>query len=119
MASAPLCAGGKTIRVLPTSEVLQGPAGIERVGPASAGWEYFGFLGCNGAGKTTTIKTLMGLLRSDSGTAEVFGVPVTEDKELYPYMTLEQLIRFTRPFFPKSREDLEQRLSSRSNAATG
>ena len=60
----------------------------------------FGFLGRNGAGKTTTIKTLMGLLRADSGGAQVFGSPVTdadrsveirrrigfvtEDKELYP-----------------------------------
>jgi ABC-2 type transport system ATP-binding protein len=85
----------------------------------------FGFLGRNGAGKTTTIKTLMGLLRSDSGTARVFGIPVTdadrsieirrrigfvtEDKELYPYMTVEQIIRFTRPFFPKWRDDLERR----------
>ena len=34
---------------------------------------------------------------------------VTEDKELYPYMTVEQIIRFTRPFFPKWRRDLEQR----------
>jgi ABC-2 type transport system ATP-binding protein len=85
----------------------------------------FGFLGRNGAGKTTTIKTLMGLLRSDSGSASVFGIPaedenrsvdirrrigfVTEDKELYPYMTVEQIIRFTRPLFPKWRDDLEQR----------
>ena len=85
----------------------------------------FGFLGRNGAGKTTTIKTLMGLLRADSGSAHVFGSPVTdadrsadirrrigfvtEDKELYPYMTVEQVIRFTRPLFPKWRHDLERR----------
>jgi len=85
----------------------------------------FGFLGRNGAGKTTTIKTLMRLLKPDSGEARVFGLPVnhpsnsleirrrvgfvTEDKELYPYMTVEQIIRFTRPFFPKWRSDLEQR----------
>jgi len=85
----------------------------------------FGFLGRNGAGKTTTIKTLMGLLRADSGSAHVFGRPVgdadrsaeirrrigfvTEDKELYPYMTVEEIIRFTRPLFPKWRSDLERR----------
>jgi ABC-2 type transport system ATP-binding protein len=85
----------------------------------------FGFLGRNGAGKTTTIKTLMGLLRPDSGSARVFGIPVadadrsieirrrigfvTEDKELYPYMTVEQIVGFTRPFFPKWRDDLERR----------
>jgi lantibiotic transport system ATP-binding protein len=39
----------------------------------------FGFLGRNGAGKTTTIKTLMGLLRPDSGSASVFGIPVRDE----------------------------------------
>ncbi|MGH9656634.1 MAG: ABC transporter ATP-binding protein, partial [Bryobacteraceae bacterium] len=83
----------------------------------------FGFLGRNGAGKTTTIKILMGILKADAGAARLFGMPVSdpatgikarrrigfvaEDKELYPYMTVEQMIRFTRPFFPKWRMDLE------------
>jgi ABC-2 type transport system ATP-binding protein len=85
----------------------------------------FGFLGRNGAGKTTTIKLLMGMLKPDGGTASMFGLPlsdhrasiearrrigfVTEDKELYPYMTVEQIIRFTRPFFSTWRSGLEQR----------
>jgi ABC-2 type transport system ATP-binding protein len=85
----------------------------------------FGFLGRNGAGKTTTIKLLMGMLQVDAGSAQVFGMPITdgraatkvrerigfvaEDKELYPFMTVEQVIRFTRPFFPGWRGDLEQR----------
>ena len=85
----------------------------------------YGFLGRNGAGKTTTIKTLMGLLRADSGEAQVFGTQVIdadssvelrrrigfvmEDKELYPYMTVEQMLRFVRGFFPKWRTDLEKR----------
>ncbi len=85
----------------------------------------FGFLGRNGAGKTTTIKTLMGMIRADSGSVRIFGTDVadparniesrrrigfvTEGKELYPYMTVDQIIRFTRPFFPKWRDDLERR----------
>ncbi|HEX4170599.1 MAG TPA: ABC transporter ATP-binding protein [Bryobacteraceae bacterium] len=85
----------------------------------------FGFLGRNGAGKSTTIKLLMGMLKADGGSAELFGLPiadppsatkarqrvgyVAEDKELYPYMTVDQVIRFTQPFFPKWRRDLEQR----------
>ena len=32
-----------------------------------------GFLGPNGSGKTTTIRMLLGLIRADSGTAELFG----------------------------------------------
>src|SRR5215207_6130165 len=35
--------------------------------------EVHGFLGPNGAGKSTTIRILLGLLRSDSGTATVLG----------------------------------------------
>lgn len=85
----------------------------------------FGFLGRNGAGKTTTIKLLMGMLMPHGGTANVFGSPVAdektavaarrrigfvaEEKALYPYMTVQQVIQFTRPFFPKWRTDLEQR----------
>ena len=36
--------------------------------------EVFGFLGPNGAGKTTTIRTLMALLRADSGVARIAGM---------------------------------------------
>ena len=96
--------------------------GLDLAVPAGS---IFGFLGRNGAGKTTTIKTLLGLLHADSGSAHIFGLPVgdadrsvpirrrvgfvTEDKELYPYMTVGQAIHFTRPFFPKWRSDLERR----------
>ncbi|HKT26292.1 MAG TPA: ABC transporter ATP-binding protein [Terriglobales bacterium] len=97
-------------------------AGLNLRVPAGS---IFGFLGRNGAGKTTTIKTLMGLLRPDSGDARVFGLTpgdsssgilirrrvgyVAEDKELYPYMTVAQIIQFTRGFFPRWRDDLKQR----------
>lgn len=37
----------------------------------------FGFIGQNGAGKTTTMKMIVGLLKQDSGTIKVNGVPVT------------------------------------------
>ena len=85
----------------------------------------FGFLGRNGAGKTTTIRILMGLAKADAGSARIFGMKpadgasgaairrrigfVTEDKELYPYMTVAEIIRFSRPFFPAWRLDLERR----------
>lgn len=89
------------------------------------GGSVFGFLGRNGAGKTTTIKHLLGLIRADGGAARIFGQPVaeprasiairrqigfvTEEKGLYPYMTVDGIIRFTRPFFPGWRVELEQR----------
>jgi ABC-2 type transport system ATP-binding protein len=85
----------------------------------------FGFLGRNGAGKTTTIKVLLGMTRPTSGDARVFGAPagvsassvairrrtgfVSEDKDLYEFMTVEEMIRFTAPLFPGWRKDLEDR----------
>src|SRR5947207_8610839 len=80
-----------------------------------------GFLGRNGAGKTTTIKILLGMARPDSGRADVFGLPaaspnasleirgrigfVSEDKELYDYMEVGEIIRFTAAFYPRWRAD--------------
>jgi len=84
-----------------------------------------GFLGRNGAGKTTTLKLLLGMLRPDAGEIRLFCEPadseksviaarrrlafVSEDKELYPFMTVDQTIRFTRAFFPTWRQDLEEK----------
>jgi ABC-2 type transport system ATP-binding protein len=41
--------------------------------------EIFGYLGANGAGKSTTLRILLGLLRPDSGSAQVLGLDVRTD----------------------------------------
>jgi ABC-2 type transport system ATP-binding protein len=85
-----------------------------------------GFLGQNGAGKSSTLKMLLGMMRPTRGSGRIFGLRiddpresieirkraafVSEDKRLYDYMTVEQLIRFTRSFFPGWRGEFEQRL---------
>jgi len=40
--------------------------------------ELFGLLGPNGAGKTTTIRTMMDIIKPDSGSITLMGQPVTE-----------------------------------------
>lgn len=42
--------------------------------------EIFGYIGPNGAGKSTTIRTLLGLLKADSGSASIFGKDMVKDK---------------------------------------
>ena len=84
-----------------------------------------GFLGRNGSGKTTTIKVLLGMARATKGEARLFAVAaandaagaavrqrigfVSDEKDLYDYMTVGEIIAFTRPFYPKWRRDLEQK----------
>ncbi len=84
------------------------------------------FLGLNGAGKSTTIKMLLGMISPDSGGGRVLGkrignpadsiamrqnvAYVSEHKRLYDYMTVEQMIRFTRSFYSDWHLEQEQEL---------
>jgi ABC-2 type transport system ATP-binding protein len=85
-----------------------------------------GFLGRNGAGKSTTIKMLLGMSRPTSGSGLLLGRPVddarenrdvrrhvayvAEDKQTYAYMTVAQMIAFTRSFYDDWRPEVEARL---------
>lgn len=43
--------------------------------------EFFGFIGPNGAGKSTTIRTLLGLISPDSGSAQILGMDIRTKRE--------------------------------------
>lgn len=47
--------------------------GIDHIHLTVRQGDFFGFIGPNGAGKSTTIRTLLGLIRPDHGTAQIFG----------------------------------------------
>lgn len=52
---------------------------LEGIGFALPRGEVMGFIGANGAGKTTTIKSMLGLVRADSGTVRMLGLDAAKD----------------------------------------
>ena len=55
--------------------------GIDRLDLTVEKGDFFGFIGPNGAGKSTTVRTLLGLIRPDSGTARVLGYDIGKERQ--------------------------------------
>ena len=84
----------------------------------------YGLVGANGAGKTTLIKHILGLLRAQSGSVRVFGLdpvadPVgvlsrigylSEENDLPGWMRVDELIRYSRAFYPAWDDDYAEEL---------
>ena len=84
--------------------------------------EVFGLLGPNGSGKSTTIRMLLGLLKADSGTIEVFGQQphapaarqaigyLPEITYLHPFLTPRETLRYYGRLSGLSGSTLETRI---------
>ena len=116
-------------RIIHTSELTKDYGGfraVNRLNLSVRAERITGFLGRNGAGKSSTIKMLLGMICPTSGSGTVLGYAIDdprqsieirkhiayvgEDKGLYGYMTVAELIRFTRSFYSDWQPDLERRL---------
>lgn len=89
--------------------------------------EVIGLLGRNGVGKTTLLRTLAGIMATQSGRVSVFGLDpfvngvevkkrfgyVAEDQALPAYLTVAQVIDLHRSLFPKWDEEFCRTLSAR------
>ncbi len=98
-------------------EVLKG---LELTVPENS---IFGFIGKNGAGKTTTMKTVLGLLKADSGDIEVAGQKVVYGQtatnryigylpdvpEFYPYMCASEYLSFCGEITGMGKSDIQSR----------
>ena len=89
--------------------------------------QVVGLLGANGSGKSTLIKCLLGLLRTDGGSSQLFGEPswslsaaakarlgyVPQEVRLFPWMTVNQVLDYTAAFYELWDADWVQELQSR------
>jgi ABC-2 type transport system ATP-binding protein len=84
--------------------------------------EVYGFLGHNGAGKSTTMKLILGLIRADAGSIQVFGSEgatrenrsrigyLSEEIGLYPHLNAEENLRLVGELCRIPRRDLRRRI---------
>jgi ABC-2 type transport system ATP-binding protein len=84
--------------------------------------EVFGFLGPNGAGKSTTIKLLMGIIFPTTGSAQIWGKPVSdvsmhrdigylpEQPYFYDYLTAAEVLDYFARFFGFSAAERRERV---------
>lgn len=82
----------------------------------------YGLLGPNGAGKTTTIRMILDIIRPDSGTVEVLGMPTNapdissrigylpEERGLYPKMQVRRVLRFLGALKGLHRREADRRM---------
>jgi ABC-2 type transport system ATP-binding protein len=82
-----------------------------------------GLIGPNGAGKSTIIKTLLGLIRPDGGSVEVFGSSigkmekeikqrigyVSDESHYYEHLTILEMKRILAPFYENWKEEAFRR----------
>ena len=86
--------------------------------------EVYGFIGHNGAGKTTTLKSIVGILKFESGQITIDGTSVVEDAleckkkiayipdnpDLYEYMSGSKYLNFVADIFQISKEERDEKI---------
>lgn len=89
----------------------------------------YGFIGKNGAGKTTTMKTILGLLKADSGEIFVNGEKVVYGQtntnkfigylpdvpEFYSFMSAEEYLRYCGEIVGMSKSEIKKRTNELLN----
>ena len=82
--------------------------------------DTFGLLGANGAGKTTIMKVITGLCRPTSGSVEIFGHDIIEQREkalykigaiiesptFYSYVSARKNLEMALEYYPELRSDV-------------
>lgn len=117
----------EAIQVSGLTRLYKNGRGIRQVDLTVAQGEVFGFLGPNGAGKTTLIRTLLGFLKPQAGSARVLGLDsvaqsravrrrigyLPSDPALYEFLTGRDNLEFALRLRGVSDRSRMQRLADR------
>lgn len=80
----------------------QGTDVLQEVSFAVQAGDYVGVVGPNGSGKSTLVKSVLGLVRPQSGTVSLFGTPFDQFRDWSRIGYLPQGLQFFNPNFPAS-----------------
>jgi ABC-2 type transport system ATP-binding protein len=115
----------RIIRTAAISKSFRGRPAVRGVSLEVERGSVYAFLGPNGAGKTTTIRMLLGLLRPDHGTIELFGQSLdrhraeiltktgslVETPSVYPHLSARENIEIARRILDLPRSEIDRVLA--------
>ena len=119
----------KAIETFDLTKRYNGKGGCENICLSVNEGQVFSLLGPNGAGKSTCIKTLLGLLKADSGEAFLLGEPISNINmrkrigflpELFKYqdwMTGSDLLKYHAKLAYVAKEDIPKMTASAAEIA--
>ncbi|HWB10344.1 MAG TPA: ABC transporter ATP-binding protein [Pirellulales bacterium] len=110
----PVVAESPAVELLGVTKKFRGGLAVDNLNLTVPRGSTLGLIGPNGAGKSTTIRMLMGTLAPSLGQVRVFGLNVAnhaarirprvgyvpERHDVYPWMTVSEVIAFTSAFYP-------------------
>src|SRR5688500_13821831 len=115
------------------SRAFNGQPAVRALDLAVPRQSVYAFLGPNGAGKSTTIRLLLGLLRPDSGSIHIFGLPLATERltvlrqvgslvetpSLYPHLTAHENLSIPARLLKRRASDIGRALETAGLASVG
>ena len=116
----------EVIQTAGLSRAFNGQPAVTALDLAVPKGSVYAFLGPNGAGKTTTIRLLLSLLRPDSGSIHIFGLPLATERlavlrrigslvetpSLYPHLTATENLRIPARLLNRNSADISRALAT-------
>ena len=123
----------EVIHTAQLSRAFNGQPAVRALDLAVPKQSVYAFLGPNGAGKSTTIRLLLGLLKPDTGSIRIFGLPLATERlavlrrvgslvetpSLYPHLTAHENLAIPARLLSRQKADIARALSTAGLASVG